>query len=286
MSRTPSKQDLVAYLLDNYFDTKHQVEQAVKLGIVSVNGKTVKRPGIQVKPKEDNIKLIGETKLFVSRGGYKLQKALQSFGIDPHNQLCMDVGSSTGGFTDCLLQYGAKKVIAVDTGYGQLDWGLRKNSKVQVLEKTNIRHLMPERTYIQEDLDNNNCASLFAVDVSFISILKLIPSMQRLSVGVENTNFIFLIKPQFEAGKDEVGRGGVIRNPGLHQDILLKFIHGSYRAGLDIKSLTYSPITGGAGNIEFLGHFTWPRNGYSLHPNLEQFIEKTVTLAYADLISQ
>lgn len=277
------KQPLIKYLIENYYKDEDEVKKAVKLGIVSVNSKLVKRPGIDIIPDEDKVEVVGDSYLFVSRGGYKLQKALKLFEISPKDKICLDVGSSTGGFTDCLLQYGAELVYAVDTGYNQLDWSLRKHAQVRCHEKTNIRYLLPDKLYTREELDQNQKASLVVVDVSFISVLKLIPSIQRLAVGPEKTDLIVLIKPQFEAGKDNVGRGGIVKNPSIHFEILHEFIHGCFRAGLDLENISYSPILGGAGNLEFIAHLTWPEKGRKFRPNLEEYLQKTVDIAYEDL---
>lgn len=277
------KQPLIKYLIENYFKDEDEVKKAVKLGIVSVNNKLVKRPGIDIIPDEDTIQVVGDSKLFVSRGGYKLQKALKLYELDVQNKICLDVGSSTGGFTDCLLQYGAELVYAVDTGYNQLDWSLRKHPQVRCHEKTNLRYLLPDKLYTKQELDENKKASFVVVDVSFISVLKLIPSIQRLSLGPDKTDLVVLIKPQFEAGKDNVGRGGIIKNPGIHFDILNEFINGCFRAGLDLENISYSPILGGAGNLEFIAHMTWPDKGRKFRPNLEEYLKKTVDIAYEDL---
>ncbi len=274
-----TKQSLSEYLIENYFSNVSQVEKAIKLGIVLVNNKTVKRVGIEVNPTADNIKVIGDGKIFVSRGGYKLQKALEVFDLSVKDLVCMDVGASTGGFTDCLLQKGAKKIYAIDTGYGQLDWTLRKNEKVKCIEKTNIRYLLSENLYEEDD----EKASFIVIDVSFISVIKLLPAIQKLSAGPDLTQMVVLIKPQFEAGKNKVARGGVIRNPEIHFEVLLEFIHSIYRAGLDLKGLNFSPILGASGNIEFLAHLIYPQRGHFINPNLETWIKKVIKIAYEDL---
>lgn len=278
--RGPQKQELLDYLAENYYDTVDRASTAVKLGIVYVNGKLIKRSGIKIDPIIDKVQIVGDAHLFVSRGGYKLQYALQEFNMTPKGKVCLDIGASTGGFTDCMLQYGADFVYSVDTGYGQLDWELRKNERVMCCERTNVRYLLPDKLYKPEVLESNQKASFIVVDVSFISVLKLIPSIQRLSIGVNHTEIIVLIKPQFEAGKNKVGRGGVIRNPNLHFDIVLEFIHGCYRAGLDIHHLTHSPILGSSGNLEFLAHLSWPKAGRSLNPKLEEWVKQVIETAY------
>jgi 23S rRNA (cytidine1920-2'-O)/16S rRNA (cytidine1409-2'-O)-methyltransferase len=268
---------LADYLREHFFQDDDQVATAVKLGIVTVNGKTAKRSGVKVTPAQDRISVQGNGRLFVSRGGYKLQDALESFGVRVRDRVCLDVGASTGGFTDCLLEYGAAKVYAIDTGYGQLAWKLRTHPKVVCVERTNVRYLMPERLYIAAE---DESASLVAVDVSFISIVKILPSLQRLAKGPGKTDFVFLVKPQFEAGKDSVARGGIVRNPSVHRQVLKDFLERCQRAGLQIENLIPSPLQGQAGNVEFLAKATWPKTVPFLRPDADSWIARVVEVAY------
>jgi len=187
---------------------------------------------------------------YVSRGGYKLEKALSFFNISPEDEICLDCGASTGGFTDCLLQKGAKLVYAVDVGYGQLAWTLRNDKRVITMERTNIRYVTPDMLGEKPE---------FAViDVSFISLALVLPVVRELMT--KKSEVICLIKPQFEAGKGQVGKKGVVRDPNVHIEVLDSFLENSEKAGFAVKGLTYSPVKGPKGNIEYLG---WLETIYS-----------------------
>lgn len=274
-----TKRPLIEFLVENYYKTPHDAETAVKLGVISLNGRQVKRPGIIVDEEVDVVKVVGESKIFVSRGGYKLQTALKSFGLNVKDKVCLDIGSSTGGFTDCMLQYGANTVYAIDTGYGQLDWKLRTDERVHIIERMNVRYLLPERLYPQEDAVK---ATFAAIDVSFISAIKVIPSVQGLLAGPDKSEFAILIKPQFEAGKSQVGRGGLVRNPSIHLDILVNFVTNAHRTGLEIRKITHSPILGASGNLEFLAYATWPKAGPHINPQLSDWLSKIIDIAYTE----
>ena len=179
---------------------------------------------------------------YVSRGGYKLAKAIKIFPIDLKDKICMDIGASTGGFTDCMLQNGAKKVYSIDVGYGQLAWKLRTDPKVVNLERTNIRYITDEQ--IKDPID------FFSVDVSFISLCLVLPAAYKFMK--DNAQAVCLIKPQFEAGKENVGKKGVVRDPKVHEDVINKIINFSYENGFNILGLDFSPIKGPEGNIEYL----------------------------------
>jgi 23S rRNA (cytidine1920-2'-O)/16S rRNA (cytidine1409-2'-O)-methyltransferase len=209
-------------------------------GKVSIEGTTIDKVGARVNA-EAVIQIHGENLPYVSRGGTKLEKALEVFGIDPRGMIVMDVGASTGGFTDCLLQSGAEKVYAVDVGYGQLAWKLRNDPRVVNLERTNIRYLKPEE--IGEGLD------LVVIDASFISVEKFLPHLALfLKKGGE---IVSLIKPQFEVGKGEVGKGGVVRDPELHQKVLDRISGFCTTAGFNVLGIIESPLRGPKGNKEF-----------------------------------
>ena len=179
---------------------------------------------------------------YVSRGGQKLEKALDFFNISPKDKVCIDCGASTGGFTDCLLQRGAKLVYAIDVGYGQLAWTLRKDERVITMERTNIRYVTPDMLEIKPELA--------VVDLSFISLALVLPVINNLLALKSET--ICLIKPQFEAGKGKVGKKGVVRDPEVHKEVLDIFIQNAEKSGFDIKGITYSPVKGPKGNIEYL----------------------------------
>jgi len=183
---------------------------------------------------------------YVSRGGLKLEKALRDFGVDPTGYVCSDSGASTGGFTDCLLQQGASKVFAIDVGYGQLDWKIRSDPRVVVMERTNVRYVTPED--LGEPLD------LSVIDVSFISLRIVLPVIKTFLKPTGQV--LCLIKPQFEAGKEKVGKKGVVRDPAIHKEVLDNFVALTQDIGFTILGLTFSPVKGPEGNIEFLAHLT------------------------------
>lgn len=275
-----SKRPLVEFLTEHFFDSENKALSAVKLGIVYLNEKLVKRPGIIIDEDTDKIKVVGGGKIFVSRGGYKLQKALQLFEINVDDRICLDIGASTGGFTDCMLQSGASKVYAIDTGYGQIDWKLRTDPRVNLVERMNVRYLLPERLYANTELTK---ATFAAIDVSFISAIKVLPSVQGLLMGPDKSEFVILIKPQFEAGKNQVAKGGLIKNPQIHLEILMEFVSSCYRAGLEIKKITHSPILGASGNLEFVAYATWPKAGPRINLQLNDWLSKILELAYTEL---
>ena len=191
-----------------------------------------------------NIEIKGNTLKYVSRGGLKLEKAMTHFGIELTNKICMDIGASTGGFTDCMLQNGAKKVYAVDVGYGQFAWKLRQDERVVCMEKTNIRYVTPED--IADRLD------FASVDVSFISLTKVLEPARNLLQ--DDGEMVCLIKPQFEAGREKVGKKGVVREKSVHEEVICKVIDYAVSIGFVVLNLEYSPIKGPEGNIEYLLH--------------------------------
>ena len=212
-------------------------------GLVFVNGQRADKPGTPVAP-DAKIEVRGEAIPFVSRGGFKLDKALQVFPIDPSGKSCIDCGASTGGFTDVLLQHGAAKVYAVDVGYGQLAWKLRNDPRVVNLERTNLRYVTAEQ--IPELLE------LAVMDVSFISIKLVLPAVKALLVP--GADLVCLIKPQFEAGRDEVGKKGVVRDSGVHCQVIRGILDFAPQIGLSVMGLDFSPIKGPEGNIEYICH--------------------------------
>lgn len=225
------------------FPSREQARTAIMSRRVSVDGQIVDKAGAQVKP-EANLQVTGQDLPFVSRGGLKLAKAVQSFGLDFSGLVVADIGASTGGFTDCALQNGAAKVYAVDVGYGQLAWKLRSDERVVCLERTNARYLSREQ--IPEELD------FASVDVSFISLKLILPPLCALMRA--GGHAAALIKPQFEAGREKVGKKGVVRDPAVHREVLEQFLEHARESGFAVLGLTYSPIRGPEGNIEYLGY--------------------------------
>jgi len=221
-------------------ESREKAKAIILGGNVLVNGLTVDKAGEMVK-ESASIEVLKKLP-YVSRGGIKLEEAIKSFNVSVKDKTAMDVGASTGGFTDCLLQNGAARVYAVDVGYGQFSWRLRNDPRVVLLEKTNIRYL--EKNAIKDSID------ISTIDVSFISLLKVIPNVLKfLSPGKE---IIALIKPQFEAGRKDVGKGGVIRDETIRQDVIGKIRDWAVNMGLDVRGIIKSPITGPKGNIEYL----------------------------------
>lgn len=229
-----------------YFDSRTKAQAFIMAGQVYVDGQKADKPGIAYE-ETVSIEVRGEHCPYVSRGGLKLEKALRNFGVKPDGFVCSDSGASTGGFTDCLLQQGAKKVFAIDVGYGQLDWKIRSDPRVVVMERTNIRYVTPED--IGEPLD------LSVVDVSFISLKIVLPAIKNL-LKPGKGQVLCLIKPQFEAGKEKVGKKGVVREPETHKEVLDNFLALADQLGFTVLGLTFSPVKGPEGNIEFLGHLT------------------------------
>ena len=228
-----------------YAENRTKAQAIIMSGIVYVDGQKADKPGTSYE-ETVAIEVRGAACPYVSRGGLKLEKALRDFGVKPEGFVCSDSGASTGGFTDCLLQQGAKKVFAIDVGYGQLDWKIRSDPRVVVMEKTNIRYVTPEQ--LGEPLD------LSVVDVSFISLKIVLPAIQKLLK--QTGQVLCLIKPQFEAGRDKVGKKGVVREKSTHKEVLDDFVELADSLGFKILGLTFSPVKGPEGNIEFLGHLS------------------------------
>ena len=228
-----------------YADSRTKAQAIIMSGIVYVDDQKADKPGMSFE-EDVRLEVRGATCPYVSRGGLKLEKALRDFGVDPTGFVCSDSGASTGGFTDCLLQQGAKKVFAIDVGYGQLDWKIRSDPRVVVMERTNVRYVTPEQ--LGEPLD------LSVIDVSFISLKIVLPVIKTFLK--QTGQVLCLIKPQFEAGKDKVGKKGVVRDPETHKDVLDNFVSLAKSLNFNILGLTFSPVKGPEGNIEFLGHLT------------------------------
>ena len=230
-----------------YAETRSKAQAIIMAGLVYVNGQKADKAGMSFDADTAQIEVRGQACPYVSRGGLKLEKALRDFGVDPTGFVCSDSGCSTGGFTDCLLQQGASKVFAIDVGYGELNWKIRNDPRVVVMERTNIRYVTPED--IGEPLD------LSVIDVSFISLKIVLPAIRNL-LREGMGQVLCLIKPQFEAGRENVGKNGVIREPSVHKEVLDNFVALAKELEFTILGLTFSPVKGPAGNIEFLGHLT------------------------------
>lgn len=222
-------------------DSRSRAQALIMSGAVFVDGQKCDKAGTPVAD-DAAVEVRGETCPFVSRGGLKLEKALREFGVDPTGYVCSDSGASTGGFTDCLLQKGAKKVFAIDVGYGQLAWKLRTDERVVNMERTNIRTVTPER--IGEPLD------FASIDVAFISLTKVLPVAYTLLK--ETGEVVALIKPQFEAGREKVGKNGVVRDPATHCEVLHNAMGYAAANGFAVRGLDFSPVKGPEGNIEYL----------------------------------
>lgn len=228
-----------------YFDSREKARRNIMAGLVFVNGNRIDKAGEKIKVSSD-INIKGDAIGYVSRGGLKLEKAIKEFNISLDNKVCMDVGSSTGGFTDCMLKNGAKKVYSVDVGYGQLAWKLRTNEQVICMERTNIRYVKPE------DIDDK--LDFASIDVSFISLKLVLPVLNTLLN--DTGEIVALIKPQFEAGREKVGKKGVVRDPLVHKEVIFNVINFSKKFGYKIKGLEFSPVKGPEGNREYLLYIT------------------------------
>ena len=222
-------------------ESRERAKAVIMSGSVFIDGNRAEKPGMQVDA-DTPVEVRGGLE-YVSRGGQKLEKALEYFGVSAEGRVCIDCGASTGGFTDCLLKNGARMVYAVDVGYGQLAWCIRSDSRVVTMERTNIRHVTGDMFEIKPELA--------VIDVSFISLALVLPVIQGLLT--DGGEVLCLIKPQFEAGREKVGKNGVIRDPETHSAVLKTFIQNAGRAGFHVKGLTYSPVKGPKGNVEYLG---------------------------------
>lgn len=223
--------------------SREKAKAIIMSGIVFVDGQREDKAGSNFDVKA-NIEVKGHTMKYVSRGGLKLEKAMEKFGAKLADRVCMDVGSSTGGFTDCMLQNGATKVYSVDVGHGQLDWKLRNDPRVVVMEKTNIRYVTPA--------DVEDEIAFASIDVSFISLTKVLGPVRELLL--DNGEIVALIKPQFEAGREKVGKKGVVRDKKVHEEVIEMVSHFAMEIGFELLHLDYSPIKGPEGNIEYLLH--------------------------------
>lgn len=222
-------------------ESREKAKALIMAGSVYVDGQKETKPGAPVT-EESAIEVRGEKLPYVSRGGLKLEKALNTFPIDPAGYTCIDCGASTGGFTDCLLQRGAKHVYAVDVGYGQLAWSLRTDERVTVMERTNARNLTPDMFPVRMDMA--------VMDMSFISLHLVLPAVRSLLT--DEGQVVCLVKPQFEAGREKVGKKGVVRDPAVHREVLENFVASAAGLGFAVAGMSFSPVRGPEGNIEYL----------------------------------
>ncbi len=259
-----NKKRLDVLLVEQGFaDNRTKAQAVIMSGLVYVNGQKADKPGISY---EDTvaIEVRGASCPYVSRGGLKLEKALRDFGVEPKGYVCSDSGASTGGFTDCLLQQGASKVFAIDVGYGQLDYKIRNDPRVVVMERTNVRYVTPEQ--LGEPLD------LSVIDVSFISLKIVLPVIKTFLKPEGQA--LCLIKPQFEAGKEKVGKKGVVRDPSVHKEVLDNFLELTSALEFTVLGLTFSPVKGPEGNIEFLAHLTLDKNKTGITPDTALLVQQ------------
>jgi len=250
--------------------SREKAKAMIMAGNIFVGNEREDKPGSKFD-EDAEITVHGKTLPYVSRGGLKLEKAIDSFDIKLDGLICMDIGASTGGFTDCMLQNGASKVYSVDVGYGQFDWKLRNDERVVCMEKTNIRYVTPDD--IDDVLDFASC------DVSFISLTKVLPAAYNLLK--EDGRMVCLIKPQFEAGKEKVGKKGVVRDPKVHLEVIEKILDYSTDNGFVILGLNYSPIKGPEGNIEYLVYIKKSKDKVDWHDSIDA--ENIVDIANGSL---
>ncbi|TCL58368.1 23S rRNA (cytidine1920-2'-O)/16S rRNA (cytidine1409-2'-O)-methyltransferase [Kineothrix alysoides] len=256
-----------------YAQSREKAKAIIMSGNVFVNGQREDKAGTSFEEEKSHIEVKGSVLKYVSRGGLKLEKAIQSFDISLEGMICMDIGASTGGFTDCMLQNGAVKVYSVDVGHGQLDWKLRNDERVVCMEKTNFRYVKPE--------DIGDILDFASVDVSFISLTKiLVPARDLLK---ENGRMVCLIKPQFEAGKEKVGKKGVVREPEIHEEVIEKVMDYAVSVGFHILGLQYSPVKGPEGNIEYLLYIEKEEEKLKAVQEEKERITETVREAHREL---
>ena len=252
--------------------SREKAKAYIMAGDVYVDGQKEDKAGTMF-PETVKIEVRGNTLPYVSRGGLKLEKAMKNFDVTLKDKVCMDVGASTGGFTDCMLQNGAVKVYSIDVGYGQLDWKLRNDSRVVCMEKTNIRYVVPE--------DLEGPADFSSIDVSFISLTKVLLPVRNLLT--EEGEIVCLIKPQFEAGREKVGKKGVVRDPAVHQEVIEKVRDYAMSISMEPCHLSFSPIKGPEGHIEYLLHLKKHPEGSQVPDSLQVSVEEVVSQAHGQL---
>ncbi len=253
------------------FDSREKCKSAIMTGVVWINGQREDKPGTRV-PVDCQIEIKENVNPYVSRGGHKLAKAIDEFGIELGSKVCLDIGASTGGFTDCMLKNGAAKVVAIDVGYGQLAWELRNDTRVVCMERTNVRYVKPE--------DIGFLSDFASIDVSFISLTKVIPAVIELLKA--EAELVCLIKPQFEAGREKVGKHGVVRDKNVHIEVISSIIDFIISRDLPIKGLSFSPIKGPEGNIEYLLYIS-KHSSEQMPVSLPEAVENVVNNAHNTL---
>ena len=256
-------------------ETREKAKRAIMAGLVYANEMRLDKPGEKI-PQDTEITVKGQVMPYVSRGGYKLEKALETFHLDLQDKVMIDIGSSTGGFTDCALQNGAKLSYALDVGYNQLAWKLRQDERVVVMERTNFRYVTPV------DLERG-LPQFASIDVSFISLKLILPVLKTMLMP--NGDVAALIKPQFEAGREQVGKKGIVRDRKVHEAVVEMIVEFALKEGYDVEGLTFSPITGGDGNIEFLIHLKWHGEREKGENHSPISVEQVVTEAH-DVLKQ
>jgi len=256
-----------------FFQSREKSKSAIMAGVVWIDGQREDKPGTKVA-LDCQIEIKENANPFVSRGGLKLDKAVREFHIVLEGMTCLDIGASTGGFTDCMLKNGASKVVAIDVGYGQLAWELRNDSRVICMERTNIRYVKPE--------DIGFLSDFASIDVSFISLTKVLPAV--LDLLKEDSELVCLIKPQFEAGREKVGKHGVVRDSEVHKEVINNIINFVLEHKLFIKQISYSPIKGPEGNIEYLIYLS-KKESPGVEKNLDLLVDTVVKQAHNELSS-
>lgn len=254
----------------NLVESREKAKALIMAGQVFIDNQKADKAGMMIDPECKTVEIRGEQLKYVSRGGLKLEKAMQKFPISLQNKVCMDIGASTGGFTDCMLQNGARKVFAVDVGYGQFAWKLRNDERVVNMERTNIRYVT--RDQIGQTLD------FASIDVSFISLKLVLPVAGELLS--ENGELVALIKPQFEAGREQVGKKGVVRDGRVHEQVIKNVMEYAAASGFYVSGLEYSPVRGPEGNIEYLVWLTKTDNGFMAD---DEFITELVNKSHDNL---
>jgi len=265
---TTTKERIDVLLVElGFYDSRVKAKAALMAGLVLVNDEPVDKSGMKV-PRTADIKVKGALHPYVSRGGLKLEKAIRNFEIDLKDRVMLDIGASTGGFTDCALQNGAAYVYAIDVGYNQLDWSLRQDERVNVMERTNFRYMQPSELV-------GPSPTFASIDVSFISLRLILPTLSTLLTP--GSGIVALIKPQFEAGREKVGKSGVVRDSAVHKEVLKTVLTAAAELGYSLQDVTFSPITGGEGNIEFLAYWIWSaetKAGVPDDSNLEDLVKQ------------
>lgn len=252
-----------------YFESREKAKAAIMAGLVFAQEERMEKAGMKIS-RDLTLMVKGAPHPYVSRGGLKLEKAIQAFDLPVQGAIMLDIGSSTGGFTDCALQNGATYVYAIDVGYNQLDWSIRNDERVNVMERTNFRYLKLENL-------SGPMPNFATIDVSFISLRLILPTLKELLV--DRASIAALIKPQFEAGREKVGKSGVVRDSKVHEEVLRIILHFAHELGFQLQGLTFSPITGGEGNIEFLAHWTVGHESAAESAPFEALISTTVKAA-------